>query len=147
MCVCVVVWWFSCVQLLQLHGLGTYQAPLSMGFSRQEYWSGYPFPSPGDLPDPGIKPGSPALQLDSLPTELQGKPVCVCVCMYVLVAQLCLTLCTPLDCSPPGSSVHGILQERILEWVVIPFSSRSSPPRNQTQVSCALQTDSLLSKP
>ena len=46
------------------------QAPLSMGFSRQEYWSGLPFPSPGDLPDPGIKPGSPALQADDFPTEL-----------------------------------------------------------------------------
>ena len=46
------------------------QAPLSMGFSRQEYWSGLPFPSPGDLPDPGIEPGSPALQADDLPTEL-----------------------------------------------------------------------------
>ena len=51
------------------------QAPLSMGFSRQEYWSGLPFPSPGDLPDPGIEPGSPALQADSLPTELWGKPL------------------------------------------------------------------------
>ena len=50
------------------------RAPLSMGFSRQEYWSGLPFPSPRDLPDPGIRPGSPALQADSLPTELQGKP-------------------------------------------------------------------------
>ena len=47
---------------------------LSMGFSRQEYWSGLPFPSPGDLPDPGIKTRSPALQADSLPTELRGKP-------------------------------------------------------------------------
>ena len=46
------------------------QAPLSMGFSRQEYWSGLPFPSPGDLSNPGIEPGSPALQADSLPTEL-----------------------------------------------------------------------------
>ena len=46
------------------------QAPLSMGFSRQKYWSGLPFPSPGHLPDPGIKPGSPALQADDLPTEL-----------------------------------------------------------------------------
>ena len=44
--------------------------PLTMGLSRQEYWSGLPFPSPGDLPDPGIKSGSPALQADSLPTEL-----------------------------------------------------------------------------
>ena len=51
-----------------------HQAPLPMGFSRQEYWSGLPFPSPGDLPDPGIKPRSPALQADSLLTELQGKP-------------------------------------------------------------------------
>ena len=47
-----------------------YQAPPSMGFSRQEYWSGVPFPSPGDLADPGIKPGSPALQADSLLTEV-----------------------------------------------------------------------------
>ena len=46
------------------------QAPLSMGFSRQEYWSGLPFPSPGDLPNPGIKPRSPALQSDSLLTKL-----------------------------------------------------------------------------
>ena len=50
------------------------QAPLFMGFSRQKYWSVLPFPSPGDLPDPGIKPRSPALQADSLPTEQQGKP-------------------------------------------------------------------------
>ena len=47
-----------------------HQAPLSMGFSRQEYWSGLPFPSPGDLPDPGIEPGSPSLQADSLPSGL-----------------------------------------------------------------------------
>ena len=46
------------------------QAPLSMGFSRQQYWSGMPFPFPGDLPNPGIEPESPALQADSLPTEL-----------------------------------------------------------------------------
>ena len=51
-----------------------YQASLSMGFSRQEYWSGLPFPSPGDLPDPRIKPRSPALQADALPSEPPGKP-------------------------------------------------------------------------
>ena len=50
------------------------QAPLSMEFSRQECWSGLPFPSPGDLPDPGIEPGSPALQADSLPSEPPGNP-------------------------------------------------------------------------
>ena len=51
-----------------------HQAPPSMEFSRQEYWSRLPFPSPGDLPDPGIKPGSPALQADALPYEPPGKP-------------------------------------------------------------------------
>ena len=54
----------------------------------------------------------------------------------VLVAQSCLALCNPVDCSPPGSSVRGILQARILEWVVIPFSRRSSQPRDQNWVSC-----------
>ena len=51
-----------------------YQAPPFMGFSRQEHWSGLPFPSPGDLPDPGIEPGSSALQTGALPSELPGKP-------------------------------------------------------------------------
>ena len=52
-----------------------YQAPLSMGFSRQEYWSGLPFPSPGDLPYPGIKPRSPALWADTLSSKPPGKPI------------------------------------------------------------------------
>ena len=52
------------------------------------------------------------------------------------VAQSCLTLCNPVDCSLPGSSVHGILQARILEWVTISFSRGSSRPRDQTWVSC-----------
>ena len=47
-----------------------------MGFSRQEYWSGLPFPSPGDLPDPGIKPGSPTLEANALTSEPPGKPIC-----------------------------------------------------------------------
>ena len=51
----------------------------------------------------------------------------LCVCVRERVAQLCPTLCDPMDCSPPGSSVHGVLQERILEWVAIPFSSRVFP--------------------
>ena len=60
-----------CAQSLSYATAGTVarQAPLSMGFFRQEYWSGLPFPSPGDLPNPGIKPGSPALQTDALPSE------------------------------------------------------------------------------
>ena len=51
------------------------------------------------------------------------------------VAQSCPTLCDPMDCSPPGSSVHGIFQARLLEWVAISFSSRSSQPRDRTRVS------------
>ena len=50
-----------------------YQAPPSVGFSRQENWSGLPFPSPGDFPNPGIEPRSPAMQADALPSELPGK--------------------------------------------------------------------------
>ena len=64
----------SCVRLFEIPWTVVYQASLSMGFSRQEYWSGLPFPSPGDLPDPGIKPRSPALQADSLQSEPPGKP-------------------------------------------------------------------------
>ena len=58
----------------------------------------------------------------------------------VLVAQSCLTLCNPMDCSPPGSSVHGISQARILEWVAMPFSRGSSWPRDRTHVSCIAGT-------
>ena len=51
-----------------------YQAPPSMEFSRQQYWSALPFPFPGDLPKPGVKPRSPSLQADALPSETPGKP-------------------------------------------------------------------------
>ena len=63
----------------------------------------------------------------------------------VLVTRLCLTLGDPMKCSPSGSPAHGILQARTLEWVAIPFSWGSSPPRGRTPVS--LQADSLLSEP
>ena len=71
---CVPSWLFkvkslSLVQLLATPWTVAYQPPLSMGLSKQEYWSELPFPSPGDLPNPGIKPGSPALQTDALPFE------------------------------------------------------------------------------
>ena len=71
-CVCLHVL-LSCVQLFAAPWTVTHQASLSMGFSRQEYWSGLPFPSPGDLPHPGVEPGSPALQADAWPSELLGK--------------------------------------------------------------------------
>ena len=132
-----------------------YQAPLSMGFPRQVSWSGLPFPFPEDFPDPGIEPRSPvspALAGGSFTTEPPGKPIdgmyltiinsiefspsihrelvpgptTVCV----LVSQSCPTLCNPMDCSLPGSSIHGILQARILEWIAISFSRGSSQPRD-----------------
>ena len=63
----------SCVQLFAIPWTVAYQAPPSIEFSRQEYWSGLPFPSPGDPPDLGIEPGSPALQADALPSEPPGN--------------------------------------------------------------------------
>ena len=195
------------------------QVPLSRGFSRREYWSGLPCPSPEDLHDPGIKPWSPALQADSLPFLVTGALLCrssyyshsskewewfwslqsfrdlrtspfstysfqgqmgvnqrmgegrdiedhkggfygpvravtpatsshislsgaqspVTTYIKVLVAQSCLILCDPMGCSPPpGSSAHGILQGRILEWVAIPFSRESCRLRDWTCISCIM---------
>ena len=65
----------SCVRLFAAPWTVAYQAPWSMEFSRQEYWSGLPLSSPGDLPNPGIEPGSPALQADALLSEPPGKMV------------------------------------------------------------------------
>ena len=70
----------SCLILCNPWSVGC-QAPLSMGFFRQEYWSGLPFTSPGDLPDPGIKPRSPAWQGDSLPLSHQGSPKHISSCI------------------------------------------------------------------
>ena len=177
--------------------VGAYHAPLSMGFSRQEYWSGLPLPNcykialaassllsqleskifAGQIshclwisilfpPYPNVR-GSwkitnkclneqiKILEFLSYSLYLRGTPgstfhdfvpifgnfiwlelfrllvcVCVCVCVCVLVTQSCPTLCGPMDCSPPGSSVHGISQARTLEWVAISFSRGSSWPRD-----------------
>ena len=78
----------SRVQLFATPWTVAYQPPLSMGFSRQEYCSGLPIPSPGDLPDPGIEPGSPALRADALPSEPPGKPIVARrIVGYIVVAQ------------------------------------------------------------
>ena len=180
-----------------------------MEFSRPEYWRGEPFPSPGDLPNPGIEPRSPTLQADPLPAESQTPVLmwkfslnCQAASLWVfnlydiwnmtdimsysfirillcrrqdrknlkqkelhqerkrgkknpcfssppkvklLVAQSCPTLYDSMDCSPLGSSDHGALEARILQWVAM--SSRgSSRPRDQSP-SPAFQVDSLLSEP
>ena len=151
----VIVKWvksLSHVQLFATPWTVAYQAPLSMGFSRQEYWSGLPFPSPGDLPNPGIEPEFPAFQADALTSEPPGKhkgeAISVGVCLTLSkyqhaegereheVTQSYLTLCDPMVCSLPGSSAHGIFKARILEWVAISFSRRSSWLRDWTWISC-----------
>ena len=84
---------FSRVRLCVTPLTAAHQASLSLGFSRQEHWSGLPFPSP----------------MHERKSESE-------------VAQSCLTLSDPMDCSLPGSSIHGIFQARVLEWVAIAFS-------------------------
>ena len=84
---------FSRVRLCAAPQTEAHQAPLSLGFSRQEHWSGLPFPSP----------------MHEVKSESE-------------VAQSCPTLLEPMDCSPPGSSVHGIFLARVLEWGATAFS-------------------------
>ena len=194
---------FNHIQLFVTLWTIAHQAPLSMGFSRQEYWSGLPCPPPGNLPNSGIKPESlmsPTLAGRFLTTrpgsllarEVRGphllilikllvdtlslfkSSVCVakftglipltslllffghlkgyaqgfeingqncnmvCECMHCAcsVDQSCPILCNLMDCSPPGTSVNGIFQARILEWVVISYSRGFSQPRDWTHVSC-----------
>ena len=81
------------------------------GILQQEYWSGLPFPSPGDLPNPGIEPRSPTLQADALPSMPPGKP---------------------MDCSPPDSSIMGFSRKE--QWSGLPFPS---PPHNLTTIRIA----------
>ena len=123
------------------------QAPLSVGFSRQEYWSGLPFPSPGDLPNPGMESGSPALAGGFFATVAPGK-ACVymraraCVCVCVLVAQPHPTLCRSVDYSLPGYSVCGISRQEYCSGFAMP-SSRDLPDPGIKLESPVLQADPL----
>ena len=78
----------SRVQLFATPWTVAYEASLSMGFSRQEYWSGLPFPSPGDLPDPGIEPGSPTLEAEALTSEPPGLPTYLVLILNVFERYL-----------------------------------------------------------
>ena len=124
----------SHVQLFVTPWTVAYQAPPSMGFSRQEYWSGLPFPSPGDLPDPGIEARSPTLQADALTSEPPGKPIKqfltpqVPLCCPFIIIFCCsvtesyLTLSNPLRNSLAGSPVLLYLPEFAqihVHWVVM----------------------------
>ena len=118
-----------CQTFVKLHGLYVAcQPPLSVGFSRQEYWSGLPFPSLGIFPTQGSDLHLLHWQVDSL------------LLKWSEVAQLCPTLCDPIDCSPPGSSARGFSRQEY--WSGLPFPSPGDFPdpgtelRSQTQVSC-----------
>jgi len=116
-----VLCYFSCVLLYATLWTATCQAPLSMEFSRQEYWSGLPSPPPRDHPDPSVEPTSLIstcigrcilFHLGHLGSMCVCMCVCLCACVY---AQSCPTLCDPTDCSPPGSPFHGIFKPK--KWV------------------------------
>ena len=105
---------FSSVQLLSHVRLFVtlwtvvYQAPPPMGCSRQEYWSGLPFPSPGDLPDPGIEPGSPTVEADALTSEPPGKTI-----PKKGNGKKKLNYCTTAHISCPSKVMLKILQTRL----------------------------------
>ena len=91
----------------------------------------------GIFPTQGSNPVLPHCRRILYHSNHQGSPSLLCNCKSkVVVAQSCPTLWDPMDCSPPGSSIHRIFQARILEWVTISFSRRSSWPRDWTPVSC-----------
>ena len=104
----VVVKWLSCVRLFVTPWIAACQASLSMGFSRQEYWSGLPFSSPGDLPEPGIEPTSPALAGGFFTAEPPGKRwKTAWPSINHHHAQLHLTLYNPMDCNPPITVIRS----------------------------------------
>ena len=127
----------SRVQLFVTPWTVAYQAPLSLGFSRQEYWNGLPFSSPGDLPNPGIEPGSPVLQADALPSEPETSLVVEAVKRLIPglgrspgeseseVAQSCRTRVLPVVSYQAPPSLGFSRQEY---WSGLPFSSPGDLP-------------------
>ena len=101
--------WLSHFQLFVTPRTVACQALVSIGFHRQELWSGLPFPPPGVLPDPGIELESPALAGRFFTTEPPGKPACFLCCCSV--PKSCLILCNPMDCSIPSFPVLHYLLE------------------------------------
>ena len=126
----VIVKLLSRVQLFATPWTVAHQALLSIRFPRQEYQSGLPFSCSRRSSRPRVwTPGLWHCRQTLYHLRHQGSP------LKVKITQLCLTLFDSMDWGLPGSSVHGLLQARILEWVAIPFLRGSSQPRDQTQVS------------
>ena len=120
--VCVL----CCIQLFVTLWTVAHQAPLSLEFSWQKYWSVLPFPCPGDLPDTAIKPTSPespTLAGRFFTTSPPVEALWFSLSAAAKPLQSCSTLCDPIDSSPSVSAVPGILQARVLEWVAISFSN------------------------
>ena len=137
----------SCVLLFVTPWTVAYQAPLSMEFSRQQCWSGLPFPSLGDLPNPGIKPGSPALHADTLPSEPPGKPKIV----YRLTESEKRSRSIVSDSLRPRTVAHQVPLSmgfpRQEYWSGLPFpSSEDFPDPGIEPRSLALWADALLSE-
>ena len=143
----------SCFWLFADPWTVAHQAPLSTGFPMQEYWSGLPFPSPGDLPDPRIKPESLNLlhwQVGSSPLVSLGKPKVV---IFVVQSLSHAQLCNPMDCSTPGFLVLHHLPGIAIEvsnfnsvFVFVFFWPQgmclSSCTRDRTHTSCTGSTES-----
>ena len=153
-------WSLSHVRLFATPWTVACQSPPSVGFSRQEHWSWWPFASPRDLPNTETEPGFPVLQADSLPSEPPGnsinyKPIFIHKCVYMytymcvyiysggLVAKSFLTLCNPWTSNLPASSWMGFpIQEH---WNGLPFPSPENlPDPGIPPGSPALQADPLL---
>ena len=142
----------------QLHAMwssSSHVERLSIGQQRSQAWTPSGAPSwqltPRGLPSilkMNLQNPVETFQIKSCATEINCLHWSGSICqkVKVAVAHLCLTLCDPMDCSPPGSSVHGISQARILEWVATSFSRGSTWPMDETS-SPALQADSLLFEP
>ena len=148
----------SCTTFCKSHRL----QPLSMEFSRPEYWSRLPFLSSGDLPNPEIEPGSPVLQAASSLSEPPRKLFPLYLhswlkspqgshslrVLFIFLGAQCSVMADSFD--QPGSSVHGIFQARTLEWVTISYFRRSSQPKESNpHLLCILhwQVDSLPLEP
>ena len=137
---------FSHVRLFATSWIVAHQAPLSMGFSRQEYWSGLPFPSPGDLLDPGIKLRSPALQADALTSEPPGKPWKSESCSVVSDSLQSCGLYSPQNCLGQNTGVgsfsllQGIFPSR--DWTHVShiaggfFTNWATRPLSKFCLSC-----------
>ena len=114
LCVCCRVWLFATT------GAVGHAAPLSIWLPRQEHWSGLLFSPLRDIPNPGIRPMSPESPVLACRYFTTEPPAAAAAAQSL---QWCPTLCDPIDGSPPGSPVQGILQARTLQWVAISFSN------------------------